>query len=154
MRNTLSFILGFAVLSTHLCVVAEIYQWRDSEGKLHISDKPPIDEQAETLELTPLNLADELDTPKQKISPVKRMPWEDKKRQQESNKRDAKLLDACENATKQYISLKGGESIRSPHTVLVDKNGKTISRRQQNDIAESLRKKANARGCRIQEKKW
>jgi len=54
----------------------------------------------------------------------------------------------------EYIDLKWGKSQTAEHIVLRDDESKVLSRREQNEVAEAYRHKANRHGCNIKEKKW
>ncbi|MFL0808772.1 MAG: DUF4124 domain-containing protein [Agarilytica sp.] len=136
---------------------AEIYQWRDEKGKLHFGDTPPESEQSEQVDLAPINTADTV-----KVDPTRKRIEENEKLIQAQQKRDESgslkkkraLSDKCKKIENDYIDLKWGKSATAEHTVLTDDNGKAISRKKQNELAEKLRKDANARGCHIKFKKW
>ncbi len=128
--------------------VAEMYQWRDKNGKLQFSDRKPPDVEAETVKVEALNIADELET-RQPLAPQEHYHAIES----HETKRKNKLKKICKNIQKEYIDLKGGTSARSKHTVLT-REGKVISRREQNEIAEQFRQKANQKGCNIKQKEW
>lgn len=145
-HNTSLFLIMMSVTLCSSITSAEIYQWRDDKGKLHISDAPPPGVKTETVELPPLNLSEKLE--------IRRRPdnYGDEPEPHEVKQQQA-FKKACEKARKHYVKLKWGESRGSRHVVL-QRDGKTISRREQNEIAEAFRKKMGAKGCQFQEKKW
>lgn len=145
-HNTSLFLIITSVTLCSSITSAEIYQWRDDKGKLYISDAPPPGVKTETVELPPLNLSEELK--------IRRRPdnYADEPEPHEIEQQQA-FKKACEKARKRYVKLKWGESRGSRHVVL-QRDGKTISRREQNEIAEEFRKKMGAKGCQFQEKKW
>lgn len=132
---------------------AEIYQWRDANGKLHFSDSPPPDAQAEKKELPSINVSDsvEIDHAAQRRSEHQKN--QKKKALQENTKTKAELAKKCKALEKEYIDLKWGKSQKAEHTVLT-RDGKAISRREQNEIAEKFREESNRMGCDIAHKAW
>lgn len=132
-------------------VQAEIYTWKDKNGKTRYSDKPPATEEAETVELGETNRSQAV-TPSRKVraKPTPRPvetpaePSSDDKRQQ-----------ACADALREYEDMtsiyRQGDSRTEDrmHIVYTDDKGKPITRREQNQMAERLRAEANRHGCNI-----
>ncbi len=134
-------------------VVAEIYQWRDENGKLHFSDSPPPEAKAEKKELQSINVGDSLEIDHDAIRRSEHQKNQKKKTQQEKTNPKTELAQKCKALEKEYIDLKWGKSHDAEHTVLT-RNGKAISRREQNEIAEKFRQASNRRGCNIPHKEW
>ncbi len=127
-------------------VVSEMYQWVDEHGKVQFSDRKPPEIEADKVEVKPLNVADEVEVrkplvPQETYAPVESL----------DDKRKQKLKKFCKKMKKEYIKLTWGQSGSTTHTVLT-RDGKAISRREQNQLAEQFRKKANNKGCRIQQR--
>jgi hypothetical protein len=49
MKAAAIFVAGLAGLLTAVAATAEIYRWTDENGRVHFSDKPPRDQQAEKI---------------------------------------------------------------------------------------------------------
>lgn len=137
-------------------ISAEIYQWRDENGKLHFGDMPPEKQKTEKVELEPLNISDEVrvDEKRKTRERNEQLIEKQKKEDEKSSVNVESLAKKCKRAEKKYIELKWGESPTASHTVLTGDDGKAISRKRQNEIAEKIRRDANSRGCNIKYKKW
>jgi len=114
------------VLILPLMAFSEIYQWKDADGKIHYSDKPPENETASkdiSGQLRPLNSdsstseTDKLkqvfagETPEEKNY---RLRQQAEKQQQEANQQQA-----CQRAKNQLSVLRG-------RVAFIDKNGKEV----------------------------
>ena len=92
---------------------AEIYQWRDADGKLHFSDKKPKNKEAKDIsgELTPVNIDQSRDE-REKLNrlyapetPEEQALAEQQRQQQEQKKSEREL--ACDKARKNLALLQG-----------------------------------------------
>lgn len=59
--NKARYILLFFLIAFSSSVLAEIYQWRDENGKVHFSDSPPPEVNAEKKELDTINVGDSVE---------------------------------------------------------------------------------------------
>lgn len=55
MLNRLRIFLAFLLWAVCLPGQADIYKWTDANGRVHFTDKPPVEKQAEQVKLGPIN---------------------------------------------------------------------------------------------------
>lgn len=94
-------------------VAAEIYQWRDADGKLHFSDKKPKQQQAQDISHTVADTnVDESGVERKKLERLFKPETSEEKamRQKEAGRqayREEKQQQQCEEARKYLEVLKG-----------------------------------------------
>lgn len=127
---------------------AEIYRWRDANGKLHFSDKAPEQAKAENVSLPDINRADAVK--------IRRKPTPIDTRYSNTSDDDPQVLaDAnrqkvCDNAAQYYERLTRGINHNASSTrIVLQQDGETLSRREQNQYAERMRLNYNRQGCAI-----
>lgn len=151
----------FPLLLSYSCVTtAEIYKWYDENGKLHFGDRLPEDmskKEAEVIEVKPAGGTNPEQPPQATKSrsysytpPVKPKKSQPREPQKESHQDQLKKF--CAEAQAEYSKYStfnhkdGGYEV----WVLKDDNGKMLSRREQDELAEKYRAKVNRKGCKIQ----
>jgi hypothetical protein len=154
MLSVTNLVLSCAViLSICSYADAQIYQWTDENGKVHYSDEAPQHIETSQTTLRPLNVSD--GTKANAASWLNDTYQEEEKAKKIQKELQQKTLaQKCKKAQNLYIDLKWGKSPTARHTVLIDENGKELSRRAQNEKAEKFRKGANKQGCNIVKKEW
>ena len=116
------FILAFATLLAVTSASAQIYQWKDENGKTVISDKPPVGhvrQQRKVESEAPAQPSNSAAIPAQRSLAEQEMAF--KKRQKESQEKAAKSekeqaasaekQENCTNMRRQLSSLESGERI-------------------------------------------
>ncbi|MCO7225336.1 glutaredoxin family protein [Pleionea sp. CnH1-48] len=63
-KTTVIFLIGAMGFFGNIGEAAQIYKWRDKDGKLHYSDKPPAEQKVEEVELGPVNTYTNVSTSK------------------------------------------------------------------------------------------
>jgi len=143
-----SFCLALALT---LPATAEIYRWRDEQGKLHFSDTAPSQRlPAEKIELQRLNTADPVPVPIYTSARPASAPEAQTNTGQTHDALQAFCVEGekrYDDLTRVYRNAKSGKENRK-RLVLIDENG-PITRRAQNAHAETLREHYNAQGCKI-----
>lgn len=151
MWSLLRFAIQKAVFLAAVVVISqqahsEIFKWVDENGKVHFSDQPNPNEEkkAEKVELSEPNSFENV-TP-----PIFYDSSNSRKSSQSNNNQNRASVEECENAELRYRDLttvtRRGRVLDS--TALA-KEGKTLSRKEQNKLAEQYRIKMNKRGCSI-----
>ncbi|VUD68899.1 hypothetical protein TDB9533_04258 [Thalassocella blandensis] len=152
----LAFLIVFSVNSN-----ADIVKWTDEDGKVHFGDRVPekYQEKSETVEVESKNFVNNDNKPKgnywEKQRRKKQFEQEqDRMYQQKQAQQQRKLNVYCKKAEAHYKDIStfnhhgdGSYDVK----VIVDENGKAISRREQDRLAERYRAEANGRGCNIQQ---
>lgn len=138
------------LIVTLVCVhqnsYSEIFKWVDENGKVHYSDQPhPDDEQkSEKVEIKDPN---SFETKKSQTYYRRELS---RKNTQNHNKQNQLSPEQCKAAQEEYTELttakRRGRVIESKALV---QDGKTMSRRAQNNLAEKYRIKMNKQGCNI-----
>ncbi len=113
-------------LTLPLVAFGEIYQWKDADGKIHYSDKPPEDETASqniSSQLRPLNSdSSTSETDKLKQVFAGETPEEKNYRlrqQAEQQQQKSSRQQACQQAKNQLSVLRG-------RVAFIDKDGKEL----------------------------
>ena len=125
MKNTLVFALGIALTATVVTSHAQTYQWRDSSGRLVVSDRPPpaSARDAKTTGIpTPPSTTAPQSADSQKTTAEKDMEF--RKRQQEAREKSdkeakeaaqaAQNRENCERARTHLQALESGPPHDSP----------------------------------------
>jgi hypothetical protein len=155
MKNALIFALGIALTATVVTSHAETYQWRDSSGRLVVSDRPPPasarDAKSVGTSVPPSTSAPQ-STDSQKTTAEKDMEF--RKRQQETREKSdkdakeaaqaAQLRETCERARTHLQALESGRRMILPdgkggETFLEDADRGAEIDRARNAIAESCK---------------
>ncbi|PCK07206.1 MAG: hypothetical protein COA42_15540 [Alteromonadaceae bacterium] len=150
----------FIIMVFCLCIgdaKAEVYRWKDENGKVHYSDQPHPDKTAvsEKVVLEPVNIADAVKTNhrsrarsqnKKTVKPHNQIPTPKAR-----SSGAADLASRCREAAKYYkkITIFNRHSEGYEVHVLVDDKGKELTRKKQDAIAEKFRAEANTKGCQI-----
>lgn len=148
MKTLLSILLFSGVLLAQLCFVqpsvAQVYKWVDENGKVHFSDKPPVDAKTETVNLNHSNVSDErqreikqqrLQQQQQllKTMEAERKSLEKQRAEQRQAKKDHEILCA-------KLKKKKEKAIWATHFYTTDKNGERVY--DDEKTAEAIRQKA------------
>ncbi|WP_444943115.1 DUF4124 domain-containing protein [Microbulbifer sp. ZKSA006] len=126
---------------------AEMYRWVDENGRVHFSDRPPADAEAQNVsgELAPINAIGSgsnrqpSSTATVKSGVSRKMDEEYRNRQlREKQQRQEKRQAACDDARSNLEAVQG-------RVVFIDDNGKEVRRseRQRQQIAEKLEREIN-----------
>lgn len=135
MKSMLRFVASILALAVALPASAQIYQWKDKEGKTHFSDMPPSNQsgtQVQTLKRTPATDT-ELDdseengakpaaaaAPAQKKSQNEQLNEDFRKRRadaeakEKAEKEAARTEQNCQRARAQYAALNSGQRVSLP----------------------------------------
>ena len=155
MKNALVFALGIALTATVVTSHAQTYQWRDSSGRLVISDRPPPTSARDAKTIgTPVPPPTSIpqSTDSQKTTAEKDMEF--RKRQQEAREKSdkeakeaaqaAQLRETCERARTHLNALESGRRMILPdgkggEVFLEDADRGAEIERARNAIAESCK---------------
>jgi hypothetical protein len=155
MKNALVFALGIALTATVVTSHAQTYQWRDSSGRLVVSDRPPpasARDAKTTGTSTPPSTTAPQAADSQKTTAEKDMEF--RKRQQEAREKSdkeakeaaqaAQNRENCERARTHLKALESGRRMILPdgkggETFLEDADRGDEIARTQNTIAESCK---------------
>ena len=155
MKNTLVFALGIALTATVVTSHAQTYQWRDSSGRLVVSDRPPPASARDAKSVgtsAPLSTGAPQSTDSQKTTAEQDMEF--RKRQQEAREKSdkeaketaqaAQLRETCERARTHLQALESGRRMILPdgkggEMFLEDAQRGDEVERARNAIAESCK---------------
>jgi hypothetical protein len=155
MKNALVFALGIALTATVVTSHAQTYQWRDSSGRLVVSDRPPPASARDAKSVgtsAPLSTGAPQPTDSQKTTAEQDMEF--RKRQQEAREKSdkeaketaqaAQLRETCERARTHLQALESGRRMILPdgkggEMFLEDAQRGDEVERARNAIAESCK---------------
>lgn len=155
MKNALVFALGIALTATVVTSHAQTYQWRDSSGRLVVSDRPPPASARDAKSVgtsAPPSTSAPQSTDSQKTTAEQDMEF--RKRQQETREKSdkdakeaaqaAQLRETCERARTHLQALESGRRMILPdgkggETFLEDAQRGDEVERARNAIAESCK---------------
>ncbi|SFC09058.1 protein of unknown function [Microbulbifer thermotolerans] len=133
----LTWLLSGLLLAGPAALASEMYRWVDEQGKVHFSDRPPVEAKAENIEhkLRPINTADApqpKDTARHGGDADPEQEYESRQQQRQLAQQQ-KMLNACNAAKKKLRILQGP-------VALIDENGKEIkiSERERQQMAAQL----------------
>ncbi|WGL15576.1 DUF4124 domain-containing protein [Microbulbifer bruguierae] len=115
----------------------ELYRWVDEDGRVHFSDRPPVEAKAESLDgqLKPINSADatrKIDFPDSSRAQQIERDYVQRRQAQEARDLHQRQI-ACNQARRQLEILKG-----RVYFVDADGNQTTISERERAEKASAL----------------
>ncbi|WNO11041.1 DUF4124 domain-containing protein [Teredinibacter sp. KSP-S5-2] len=122
----------------------EIYTWKDENGKVHFGDRQQHKE-AQKVEQTETNSSEAVEFRPPLYNTVTTKPAQPVEQNE--------LVEICKKAAEDYRKLSSSEFKEGVRHVLVleTDDGKMLTRREQNRLAEEFRKRHNAMGCDIKQ---
>lgn len=119
---------------------SQIYKWVDDSGKAHFSDKPlPGATDSEVVDLAEPNTSEPLQVQRRAPTPQAQNPTHP------AAAEDSEMNKICREAKKEYHKLTAGAG----RITVLTEDGKAITRKRQNHIAEEFRSRMNSKGCAI-----